>query len=530
SIRNKKTELYNIIASKAPDVILGTETHLNSEDLSAELLPTNIPSIDKYQIFRKDRSELVNKRGGGVIIMVRPGLQAEECSDLDSACEIKWIKIKIDKNEQVLVGSFYREPKATLETLDELENSLLKANCTSPYKNMKKFLGGDFNLGDVDWDNGCTLPNARDKTFCDKLIDITSTCFIEQINRTPTRKGRILDLFFTSHPTLIQRHVVGPPIGLSDHDILSVTTFIKPVINKLPPRTVFNYRKADWRKIKDRVLSFQHEFLRNMHNNTVDVNWNNFKQILLESMEQYIPKKTVKGKSDIPWLSKNIKRLIKKKRYLYNIARKSNNASDYKKFSDLRKTVRNKLHTSYYNYISNLLDPENDKSSKSFWKYIKSRKQDSVNIGTLKNNGQIAESASHKAEMLNNQFCSVFTKESLDNLPNKGSSPYCSMPKINVTLNGVVKYDIARSVNLGHQVDMAVLDFSKAFDKVSHQRLSVKMQYYGICNETNLWINEFLNGRYQRVVVDGESSRPSLVTSGDAPGNRAWSCIVFTIY
>jgi hypothetical protein len=53
--------------------------------------------------------------------------------------------------------------------------------------------------------------------------------------------------------------------------------------------------------------------------------------------------------------------------------------------------------------------------------------------------------------------------------------------------------DIARSVNLGHQVDMAVLDFSKAFDKVSHQRLFVKMQYYGIRNETNLWINEFLN-------------------------------------
>ncbi|XP_060570273.1 delta-like protein B [Ruditapes philippinarum] len=78
--------------------------------------------------------------------------------------------------------------------------------------------------------------------------------------------------------------------------------------------------------------------------------------------------------------------------------------------------------------------------------------------------------------------------------------------------------DIARSVNLGHQVNMAVLDFSKAFDKVSHQRLSVKMQYYGIRNETNLWINEFLNGRYQRVVVDGESSRPSLVTSGVPQG------------
>lgn len=97
------------------------------------------------------------------------------------------------------------------------------------------------------------------------------------------------------------------------------------------------------------------------------------------------------------------------------------------------------MHTEYYKYINNLLEPESDKTSKSFWRYIKSRKQDSVSIGTLKDNGRIAENAKDKAEMFNETFCSVFTKENLDNVPDKGKSPYQSMPYIHVTLNGVIK-------------------------------------------------------------------------------------------
>ena len=97
------------------------------------------------------------------------------------------------------------------------------------------------------------------------------------------------------------------------------------------------------------------------------------------------------------------------------------------------------LHTKYYKYIYNLLEPESDKTSQLFWKYIKSRKQDSVSIGILKESGRIAESAKDKAEMFNETFCSVFTKEDLDNIPGKGHFPYQSMPNIHVTLNVVIK-------------------------------------------------------------------------------------------
>ena len=70
---------------------------------------------------------------------------------------------------------------------------------------------------------------------------------------------------------------------------------------------------------------------------------------------------------------------------------------------------------------------------------MKSHKQDSVSIGTLKDSGRIAESAKDKAEMFNETFCLVFMKEDLDNIPVKGPSPHESMPNIHVTLNGVIK-------------------------------------------------------------------------------------------
>jgi hypothetical protein len=75
-------------------------------------------------------------------------------------------------------------------------------------------------------------------------------------------------------------------------------------------------------------------------------------------------------------------------------------------------------------------------------------------------------------------------------------------------------------LRLNIQVDIAILDFAKAFDKVAHKRLSEKLQYYGIDGTTRIWIDAFLSKRIQRVIVDGEASRCSYVTSGVPQGTE----------
>ena len=68
------------------------------------------------------------------------------------------------------------------------------------------------------------------------------------------------------------------------------------------------------------------------------------------------------------------------------------------------------------------------------------------------------------------------------------------------------------------QVDLILLDFSKAFDTASHQRLLTKLAHYGIKGDIYKWIKFWLSQRTQRVVVDRESSELVRVESGVPQG------------
>ena len=63
------------------------------------------------------------------------------------------------------------------------------------------------------------------------------------------------------------------------------------------------------------------------------------------------------------------------------------------------------------------------------------------------------------------------------------------------------------TVNRRHkQTDLIIMDFAKAFVKVSHRRLLHKLDYYRIRVSTHKWINSLLSGRTQQVVLDGQFS------------------------
>ena len=65
----------------------------------------------------------------------------------------------------------------------------------------------------------------------------------------------------------------------------------------------------------------------------------------------------------------------------------------------------------------------------------------------------------------------------------------------------------------GIPVDVIYLDFSKAFDSVSHERLLLKLKAYGIHGNILEWIKSFLSGKKQTVVVNGVKSVISDVLS-----------------
>ena len=61
-------------------------------------------------------------------------------------------------------------------------------------------------------------------------------------------------------------------------------------------------------------------------------------------------------------------------------------------------------------------------------------------------------------------------------------------------------------VDEGKPVDVVYLDFSKAFDMVSHSILLVKLAAHGLDRSTLCWVKSWLDGWAQRVVVNGVKS------------------------
>ena len=76
-----------------------------------------------------------------------------------------------------------------------------------------------------------------------------------------------------------------------------------------------------------------------------------------------------------------------------------------------------------------------------------------------------------------------------------------------------------KQLKYGNQEDTITLDFSEAFDKVSHTLLVHKIRCHGIGGRLNTWIESFLDGRQQAVVVEGERSDFVPVESGVLQGS-----------
>ena len=89
--------------------------------------------------------------------------------------------------------------------------------------------------------------------------------------------------------------------------------------------------------------------------------------------------------------------------------------------------------------------------------------------------------------------------------------------------------EITKWIDEGSPVDIIYLDFQKAFDKVPHQGLLLKLKAHGIGDGVIDWIEQWLTDRRQRVVVDGEISNWKSVLCG-VPQVSVLGPLLFLIY
>ena len=89
--------------------------------------------------------------------------------------------------------------------------------------------------------------------------------------------------------------------------------------------------------------------------------------------------------------------------------------------------------------------------------------------------------------------------------------------------------DWTNTIDEGYSVHIIYADLRKAFDTVPHRRLIEKCRSYGLTDQIITWLESFLKGRKQKVLLNGASSKWEDIKSG-VPQGSVLGPLLFLIF
>ena len=657
----KKNELQQRIVTEKPMIVAVTEINpKNGKDMNEADY-----SLDGFSMHPVNLEN--PKNGRGIIIYTHNSIEKsviklKVTNAFEESC---LLEVRLRNGDFLLFGCIYRSPTQTptsAENNDHL-NTLLRSLSSKSYSHV--CLVGDFNYRDINWKSGTTPhgEGSKEAAFMEAVRD----CFLFQHVEEPTRiRGNdnpsLIDLILTNEELQVSDVVHHAPLGKSDHSVITFNYHCYLDFSK--PRICYQYNKADFESmIKDlESTNWKQKFLLEGGNKDPETLWNILKAKLLELRNKYVPTRKINAGADYTRgsfpINKDVQQAIKDKhshhrRWIRCKQRGDNTLREA--YTKSRKKVKKLIRQSKRAFEKGLA-AMSKKNPKLFWKYVRSKLRTKSGVSPLlkdKNNpNSLQFDDAEKANILQDQFCSVFTKEQSGSTPtptlekrtdmeitdlkiveewvrneilalnmNKSCGPDDISPLLLIKLvdfvtgpltlvmnasiiNGVLPFDwknafvtpifkkgarnlpenyrpisltsvvcklmekmvkdavlahliennllskkqfgfvsgrstvtqllnyldkCAEIVANGGVVDSIYFDFSKAFDTVPHQRLSVKIRAYGIQGNSLSWIEAFLSGREQRVRVNGELSASKPVISG-IPQGSVLGPLLFVLY
>ena len=618
-------EFETFVLAGSYDIVAVTETWYN-EDFTDSM--ANIPG---YSFFRSDRQ---HKSGGGCILYFKENMKVREirpCERNDSY-ESVWCIIYGDNDEETVFGVIYITDQ-NKEKEEKLFEEIKQAS-----KMRHVVITGDFNYPSVNWNTDECGSEARD------FVDTINDCFLHQhvLESTRDKSQNILDLVFSSEEEMVKNVNVQEPLANSDHNSIYFEIVCCVLKTKTDDKPSRDYKRANWEEVHNYLcgIDWELEFV----DKDANEQWEFFVQVVDKVIDKYVPFKKKMQRQKPKWMTYKCFQKIKRKRKKWNRHKRTglprHEEAYMKCLNECTKLVRETKDQYEIKMAKNIKD-----DCKTFYSYSRGKMRCKVKVGPIEDeNGVLQTDDSKQAEILNNFFTSVFTKEDLRDRPepemrftdkpeNKltdleitpdmvlkklrglkpGKAPgvdcissnflieaaeslaiplamifqssldssvvpegwkqanvvpifkkgqkskagnyrpvsltsqvgkifesiirdainkhFDTYDLINDSQHGFSKgkscltnllvfiEDISRMLDEGKDVDIVYLDYAKAFDKVPHKRLIDKLRAHGVDGKVLFWIEEWLNGRKQRVMLNGIASSWSEVTSGVPQGS-----------
>ena len=401
---SKLNELEASASNEHPDIICITEVNpKNAENCVDEAL-----NISGYNMFR-------SQVGRGLLIYTAHHLLAAEVDINHNFKSSLWLNIKITKDHNIIVGTIYRSPNSDVSNNDALLDLLQKI---MKIKHDHILIAGDFNLKQINWESNTV--RGEPSSYQQKVFDCVNDLFLYESVQQPTRfRGTNvpsnLDWILTENSNCVENIVVGPPLGMSDHSMISLNYNCITENDETDNDFNYSFYNANYDAMRQEIGDIDWE--AEIENMPTQRAWDCFHSKITGLIERYVPKKKYTSSSKPRWYGRDIGKLSNAKRKAWHKYKKDPCDTNWQNYT----SKRNKLTHSIENLktvFENNIASDVKTNPKQFWKYVNNKTKSKAKISLLndKDGNEISDDQ-EKAELLNNHFVSVFTKENTTNMP-----------------------------------------------------------------------------------------------------------------
>ena len=439
----KKTSLEAFLSINKLDIMMIGETHLNDNFDDRDL------EIPGYTLKRCDHNE--NLPRGGVCVYYKSSLPISIKPDLTFLNECIVMELKVGR-KKCFITFLYRSPANNAKDhvdkfVDSIENTLSAIGKNNPYVSI---LLGDFNAKNSNWwgnindYQGIQIDFIAESYGYKQLIN-------EATNFEPHSEPSCIDLIFASEPNLIHNSGTLPSlIERCHHQMIFAEINFKVFLPPSYKRKIWDYKNADVNKINESLSRINWDnFLRGRNPNE-QIKFLN--DCILNVFSNYCPNKIITcNDKDTPWMTDDIRKLLKEKEYIYKQyvkngyldSDKSNLKNKQKECSQVISAVKDM-------YLITEGEKLNDPhlGPKKYWSILNRflNKKKIPLIPPIFHNDDFVTDAKMKADIFNNYFASQCTPIINDSvLPNPDYRTDARL--CNIDINNTLILDIISALN-----------------------------------------------------------------------------------